>query len=197
MKWTPNKVIFALVILAGAAWWAHNQFGKSKTGSRSERGKRDQESTAAVAAAAARYNATADWEKQINERLIVGPFSLELEKALMANQGKPIVISGDVEDVTEHDGHYYVYVNDWSANVVNITFVLECDAATAARIIEKKDDLSPLIAITQITRVRKAQLELKSGLKTSEDPVPVEIDYSSLFMADGKCIEIIFPEERK
>jgi len=43
--------------------------------------------------------------------------------------------------------------------------------------------------------VEKTQIALKSGGKTSEDTEPIELDSSSLFVAHGKCLEILFHTE--
>jgi hypothetical protein len=179
------KVLFAVVALSLVGWWAYDKFQDSKV--EKQRVEQQEQSRDAVVAASKRYGAIIDWE----ERLKDSSFSIQIEDAIMPEDGKPIVVEGFVEDVARHNDQYYLYINNWRTGGNTISFVLECDPATARHVIEKNDSFGSVSVIAQITSVEKAQLALRSGVKTTEDPAPIEIDSSSLFIARGKCLEVV------
>ncbi len=185
MNSIATKVLFAVIVLALAGWWAHDKFQNSKIEKHQE--ERQQQSRDTVVATAKRYGAIIDWE----ERLKDSAFSIQVEDAILPEDGKPIVVDGFIEDVARHNDQYYLYINDWRTGGNTISFVLECDPATARHVIEKNGSFGSVSVIAQITSVEKAQLALRSGVKTTEDPVPIEIDSSSLFIARGKCLEVV------
>ena len=188
MSFTPIKVAAVVIILAAAAWFAHDKLRDSQVASARKKQCSTQKQQSQDAAK--RYGAILGWEEQF-ARASSDPFSLQLENAIMPNGGKPIVFDGFVEDVARCGDKYYLHLSDWNVGSFSIRFIIECDFAVAKEIIEKKESLSEISVIAQIESVEKAQFSIKSGIKTTEDPAPVEIDSSTMFVAHGRCLHII------
>src|SRR6266568_3667284 len=148
MNSTASKVLFAAIVLAVAGWWAHDKFRDSKVASAHEkqRAERKQQSRDAVVAASKRYGAIIDWEEKFTHSTSE-PFSIQLEDVIIPKDGKPIVVDGFVDDVKRHEDRFYLYVNDWNTVGFNIRFVIECDAATARRVIEKNESFGTIICV--------------------------------------------------
>ena len=189
-----GTIIFVLAVLAVAGWWAHDKYRDTTEANarKKHRTALEGEFKSATFAAAQRHDAIIDWEKAFAAPLSE-PFSIQLQDILAS--AKPIVISGVVEDVARHEGHSYLYLNDENVTGATIRFVLECDAANVRRIVEKREAFESVSVIAKIDSVEKAQVALSSGGKTSEDTEPIEVDSSSLFVAHGKCLEILFSGE--
>ena len=195
MKATIGKVIFGVIVLAVVGWWAHDRYRDSKVASahQKQRAEREKQSQGAVVAAAKHYGAIIGWEESLKP-LNSQPFSVQLEDVIIPKDGKPIVVAGFVEDIARHDDRFYLYLNDWNTSDFSIQFVLECDAAMARRLIERKEFSDTVTVIAQISSVEKAQFALESGVKRTEDPAPIEIDSSSQFLTHGKCLQVIFSD---
>lgn len=194
MRSKAGTIAFVLVVLVIAGWWAHDRYHEvTQTKAREKHRKAlDQRFTDTTSSAAKRYDAIIDWEKAFTDPLSE-PFSIELQDTLVS--ARPIVIVGVVEDVVRHEGRSYLYLNDWNMTGAAIRFVLECDAASISRIVKTKERFEDVGVIAKIDSVEKTQIALKSGGKTSEDTEPIELDSSSLFIARGKCLEILFPTD--
>ena len=190
MKSKLGTIAFVLVLLAIAGWWAHDKYHQATQTRVREKHRQalDEHFKDATSSAAKRYSAITDWEKAFTDSLSQ-PFSIELEDTLVS--ARPILIIGVVEDIARRDGHSYLYLNDWNISGATIHFILECDAASISHIVKTKEKFEDVGVIAKIDSVEKTQIALKSGGKTSEDTEPIELDSSSLFVARGKCLEIL------
>jgi hypothetical protein len=192
MASTATKGVIAIIVFAVASWWAHDKLRDLRAARSQEKhsAEQKQQSRDAALAASRRYGAIVDWDQKFTNS-ISALFSLGLQDAIMPEGGKPIVIDGRVDDVERQEGRYFLHVVDRKVRRAYLRFVLECDAATARKWIEKKRLFIKISVVGQIASVEKAQFAIKSGVGTMEDPEPVEIDSSRLFIAHGRCIEII------
>jgi hypothetical protein len=189
-----TAIIFVLIVLSVAGWWAHDKYRDTTEANarKKHRTALQEQFKSATVAAAKRHDAIIDWEKGFEAAPFSEPFSIQLQDILVS--AKPIVIDeGLVQDVARHEGRSYLYLNDYNITGVTMHFVLECDAADVRRIVERKEAFVSVIA--KIESVEKAQVALRSGGKTSDDTEPVEVHSSSLFVAHGKCLEILFSGE--
>jgi hypothetical protein len=186
------KVMFAAVVLAVAGWWVHDKLRDSKIKAAREKHRSEQteQGTAAMQAAVAHHNAIAGWQKPFDKSLSA-PFSLQLDKSLVQTNGRPVLVQGFVEDISRRGETYAITVNDWHVGGAIVHFVLECDAATADRLIAASSSFLEIAVIAKIESVDKAQIALKSGVQRSEDEAPVEIDAPSIFIAKGHCVEVL------
>ena len=141
-------------------------------------------------AASKRHSAIIGWEDKFIQSA-TEPYSLRIQQIIMPTDGSPIVLYGYLEDISRRDDKYFIQVNDWRVGGFSIHFTLECDASTAARLLDRRESFGEISVIAQITSVEKAQLTIRSGIKTTEDPAPVELDSSDLFIAHGRCVELI------
>jgi hypothetical protein len=195
MSFPPSKIAVAIIILAVAVWFAHEQLRESQVASarKKQRSMQKQQLQVAVLVASKQYSAILGWEKQFKGRAS-DTFSLQLEEALMPNGGNPIALAGFLEDVARRADKYYLYLDDWNVDSLSLRFVLECDVAVAKEIIANKESFFEMEVIAHIDSVEKAQFSIKSGIKTTEHTAPIEIDSSRMFIAHGRCLHIISKE---
>jgi hypothetical protein len=191
MSSTLSKVV-AVIILAVAAWFVHGILRDSQADSAREkqRATQKQKSQEAILLAAKQYGAILGWEEKFS-RTLSDSFSLRLEEAIMPSGGMPIVTDGFVEDVARRGDKYFLHLSNLNVGSISIRFILECDLASAKTILEKKESFLDISVIAQIESVEKAQFSIVSGIKNNEDPAPVEIDSSTMFVAHGRCFYII------
>jgi hypothetical protein len=189
------NLVVAAVVLAVAGWWVHDKLRDSKIRATKEKHRREQteHTTTAVQDAVARHNAIGEWRKPF-EKNLSAPFSLQLDKALVQTNGRPVLVQGFVEDISRRGETYFVSVNDWHVGVASMHFVMECDGATAERLIARSSPFLEVAVIAKIESVSRAEIELKSGTRTTEDEAPVEIDTSSVFVANGRCLEVLIQD---
>jgi hypothetical protein len=190
--------VLILVVLAVLGWWGYDTISKRRI----EMGRAHEQQQAdrrvrlheKLAAFARRYDAIVDWKaRPANSRL--EPFSVELEDVLARADGNPILVYGNVDDVVRRGDKIYLHVDDWHPGVWNIHFVLECDSAMASRVTRDTSGLQIYGIIAKISSVERAEFRLKSGLKDTEgEEPPVELDTSDLFVAHGRCLDLIAPD---
>ena len=192
MQSTFYKILFTVVVLAVAGWWVHDKLrdSKIKTTREKQLHEHTEQMTAAVQAAVARHNAIAGWQKAFDKNLSA-PFSLQLDKSIVQTNGRPVLVEGFVEDISRRGEVYAITVNDWHVGDAIMHFILESDAATADRLIAASSSFLEIAVIAKIESVDKAQIALKSGVQRSEEEAPVEIDASSVFVAKGRCLEVL------
>ena len=188
-----STILVVAVILSVAGWWTHDWLSEKKADRARERhrAERTQKAKEMVAEAVERRGAIANWNQKLPS-LPSAPLSVEVEEAVVRNDGKPILVDGLLEDIARRDNRFYLYVDDIDSS---IHFILECDTDTVRHLREHRDSYYQISVIAQVNSVGKAELELKSGAKTTEDDAPVEIDWSSLFLARGKCVEVVFSDD--
>lgn len=76
----------------------------------------------------ARHNASIGWDKQLNERLFA--FSIDVQRAIAAQQTRPLVIFCGLRDVYSRDGKVYVLAEyESSSSDVLVFFDLEAQGS--------------------------------------------------------------------
>jgi hypothetical protein len=192
MKPKLQTALFILVVLAALGWWGYDTLSKRRIEKAHEQRRTDQQiqMTEKVAALSQRFNAINGWEEKIS-KTGRDAFSIEIEDALVNTGGKAILINGYLDDVSRRADKYYLHVSGEDTGSQEIDFVLECDSELAKRVSNQNTGFSEYAFIAQIVSVEKAEFQLKSGVKTTEDDVPIEVDSSSLFLAHGRCLDLV------
>jgi hypothetical protein len=88
-----------------------------------------------VTAFAKKYNAIIDWKSALPKR---GPFTADVSKVLIGSNKPPILLSVDLEDVSEKDGGYMArFSEDYSFSTndgLRLLLKLKCSQAQADRL---------------------------------------------------------------
>ena len=194
MKTNLTRAVVILVILAVLGWFGYNTWSKREQEKIEEKKHADHlaKMTEELAAYARRFNAVTDWEDKIKDVR----FSVGLEDVFATSAGRSILINVvSIDDVIRHGDKYYLCFDDWDAQKIH--FVLECDLALAKGLLKEEPSASGCAIIAQIISVEKAGLQLKSGVTTSEDESPIELDSSDLFIAHGRCLDLLMKNEKQ
>ncbi|HKB89654.1 MAG TPA: hypothetical protein VKC60_03940 [Opitutaceae bacterium] len=193
MKTDPKNVLLILIVLVAVGFWGYHKLSEYKAGKLREEQQNEQQAAInkTITEFKERYGATTDWEEKLR-----GSFSLELEDAF--TNSSAILISGHVEDVARKSNKFELHVHNWRLNVhdylyhaYNVKFILDCDSELARRVVSHKSDFLEYAIVARITSVEKPVFRLKSGNKTTEDEVEIEVDLPGLIIVRGRCLDAL------
>jgi len=154
-----------------------------------------------------KYNAITNWKQQLGKNGFYGhTFTIEVEDALIRTEGRPILFYGTVNDIVRESDKYLVYFGFGFAAILRDTyyllnekvfFVLDCTQEQVEQITNNPAGIYDEYAvIAQISQVEKVRFELKSNAMSDED-VSVDLEPSDVFMAKGKCLDLLFISGKK
>lgn len=191
VKPKPQTVIFVLVVLAALGWWGYGTISKRRAEKAYEKQQTERRAQIndKVAAFCRRYDAITGWEEKFFKAK-GNLFSLKLEDAIVNTGGKPILISGWIDDVARHGDKFFLSLRVYDLEPT-ISFVLECDPEVARRVQASKSAPPYYAIVARISSVEKAEFKLKSGVKKTEDEPSIETDLSDLFLAHGSCLDLL------
>ena len=147
------------------------------------------------------YDAVTSWKQRIGKKgFLEHTFTIEVEDALIRNDGRPILFYGVANDIVKESDKYIVYWGIGLASLLrapmsgafgpNVRFVLESTPSQVEEIMHHSassvsfDDYA---VIAQISEVEKIRFELSSG----ESGEKVHVETSDVFMAKGKCLDLL------
>jgi len=179
---------------------------------RNKAGKQDTESAKKIQLApqvqelCSKYNAVADWKQRIGKKGFgEHTYTIEIEDALIRTEGRPILFTYPVYDIVRESDKYLVYFSVGSTMEsifhavasgldfflsCDVHFVLDCTSDQVKQIINHPAGRYAVIA--QISEVEKIRFELSSG----ESGEKVHVETSDVFMAKGKCLELLLVADK-
>lgn len=173
---------------------------------RNKAGKQDMESakkfqlTPQVQELCSKYNAVTDWKQRIGKKGFgEHTYTIEVKDALIRTDGRPILFTYPVYDIVRESDKYLVCFSVsmldaiFSGVVSDIDFFLSCDVhfvldCTADQVKQIMNHSAGCYAvIAQISEVEKVRFELSSG----DSGEKVRVETSDVFMAKGKCLDLL------
>jgi hypothetical protein len=162
-----GKILIAFVILAAAAFGIY-QFIANEKSSQLKQVALEQEISNMVA----RHSAITDWKNSYKDLEEI--YSSDMAEALHIKDQKPILINGEISDITYKDNKYYISFEDSEAS-----YFLECTPEQYKIFLDNRDKGKEYSLIASFSDVRKKSVGEKD-------------DYSTEFIAHGRCLDLLF-----
>lgn len=144
-----------------------------------------------VSELAAQYQAEPQWAQGLSGYT---PYSIEVERALVRQDGKPILFVGTVTDVRHREKAVIVEMEaDPSDHVPFLRFSLNCSSTVVARLEKEPQRPAHYVAVAHIESVSKARFRMDaSGQTIGEDEVETELEIvaGDYFVARGQCVDL-------
>lgn len=176
-----RKTYVGLLLLAviGALWWWHST--TQETLRAQAEATWHSEIRQIVFDLAQQYKAERSWHNAIPKE---NPYSIEVERALIPGDGRPILFIGTVSDIYQSQGQTWVVLEDatphpyGSALFTPLRFTLGCSKTILSPLLSEKDrNLQRYLVVAQIQSVYK----------------PLD---ESVSMAKGTCLDVrLLPEK--
>ncbi len=187
MKLTLSDLIVPAVIVGALGWWGYNNWSEKSEKNRAEQAQQAEsaEYQHAVEAMAARHGAT----PALTDKLTAGGriYTYNVQNALLAASGRAVILRGSVVDLEKRDNAYVLHLDDTgAAPTAVIRYVLECDAATAQKIVGPHAPAPGVTVAAVITQVEKAEFENASAAPATATPTA-----ATRFVAKGRCLELV------
>jgi hypothetical protein len=148
-----------------------------KAGRESERQRREEQTwiEQAVSAMQTTHNAVTDWKKGLGEARLELIYTVDLQRLLVRDDGRPLLFYASVEDVKEQKGLNLLVLETQIDIRATLRLVLECDAARARQVMEQRGPelLKYYAVIAQIRSVQKSADE-------------------TVFLAEGRALDLVF-----
>jgi hypothetical protein len=161
-----------------------------------ERQKAEAEFDKALEDLATRYGAIRDWDKVLTKELA---FTLELQRALRALDGQPVVVRTALADLAQRDRDRYVatfiFSPWWAVDPANLTYVLATTESDAERLLaldRSSHDHPECAIIARVDSVHKVGLRIDSEIDSRDDESSrVTIEHPDQFIVSGTLIDFI------
>ena len=145
------------------------------------------------------YNAVMDWTQSVED--VWSPFTIELEEALIRADSRPVLLLGNVKDITKKsDGYWAYFTIEEPYTSFDIHFFLRCTPEQVDEIMGHR--LCEYAVIAQVSEVKKvsylfaASNEIVINAESPDcDPREVTIietdPFTDLFIANGICSALV------
>ncbi len=202
MKKIVSRVTFGLVLLAIVYWLISNEISdkRSKVQKKKVETEKRLQTEASVADMAAKHNAVTNWEQSFDKKDLLGLFkstyTVEVEDALVRTDHRPIMLFASVADVGRETNNYSVHFYNWFGAILSadIHFVLDCTPDQVKEIMLHRTGLFEKYAIiAQVSEVKKVKLRATVSAETDE----VVLEPSNVFIAKGRCLDLLFVDDYK
>jgi hypothetical protein len=139
-----------------------------------------------------KYQATTGWDENLD-------YTLQAQERLVT--GKPILFRGTVDDVFKRDGKTFIRFASSYYSQVDYVLELECSQQVIDKLFSKESDGSAYLKrfdeyaiVATIQEVSRPVFALK-GYAYSVEEVEIDIEASSLFIAKGTCVDIVYIDD--
>jgi len=141
-----------------------------------------------------KYQATTVWEENLD-------YTLQVQERLIT--GKPILFRCIVDDVFKHDGKTFIRFASLYLSDVDYVLELECSQQVIDKVFSQEPDSRTYLkrfeeyaVVANIQEVSRPVFALKSwviaGDVENDEYVDINIEPSSLFIAKGTCVDIVY-----
>ena len=181
--------LIVLALAGGGVWWfvSKQQCKKAKA---AEQAKERATAEQAVAAMCARYDAVSDWQDGLLADDAFAPlFTLHLQKALIRDDGRPIVAKAEITDVAKRDTAFIAHIVIELDITNQLNALLQCDSLLAYRLLrEVQRRWSKYSVVVQITEVACPVFSVGAGVEEYEEGVygEIVIDRSDVIIGRGR-----------
>lgn len=196
MKNIASKIVFTLIALAIGIWIVSNIISSqhSKAEEEKEEVEKKIQIEQTISNMVARHNAVTDWNKNFYEgdTLLRHTYTVQVEDALIRNDGRPVLLFGSVDDVIRQGNKYYVHFQNVLYQGPDIHFVLECDSEQVKKIMGHMAGLFNQYAVVALIQsLQRPKFEVTAFSHSGED-AEVVVESSDIFIARGRCLDLLF-----
>jgi hypothetical protein len=189
LRYLPALVLWGAII--GAIGWFGVHFVRQKIANidneRAEQSRQDlrlDQTKQKISALAASNGAVRDWKKEICTEDSRAPIlTSDLQEALPKAEGRPILVSGELQDMVEQQGNYTLVFDAMLCRDSRLRLEVAANFEQASEISHHKDDKTQYYALViQVTSV-----ERKPKMLAEQDPLSDRI-----FVIRGRCSRILY-----
>lgn len=145
------------------------------------------------------YNALIDWAQSVEDG---EAYTIELEEALIRADSRPVLLLGEIEDITKKSGRYSVYFTVEEPSIgsfCEMSLVLHCTPEQVKEIMQHRHDWPQKYAVlARVSEVEKVRLGMRAWAGDDDTYTPsiyisLEPDpFPDLFIAKGTCSALLF-----
>jgi hypothetical protein len=207
MKKTMSRIALGLVLLAIVYWLISSSTSDRRSETQKEKVESEKrlQSEKSDADMVAKHNAVTDWKQNLNKKgefLGDSVYTIEIEEALIRNDGRPILFFCGVNDIVRKENKYLVYFSNLFGFLASadVHFILDCTPDQVKEIMLHRAGLFEKYAvIARVSEVKKVKLKLanypEEHAVTDYDVVETDkvvLEPSNVFIAKGCCLELRF-----
>jgi len=191
------KWVIILSTVASGYWWFSIQREPAQPPSRAAL---EPEIARLISELEQKYSAVSEWTKD----LPASPYSIEMQRALIRKDGRPILFAGRITDIRQDKEHFHLDMEAlWTG--ASLRVILDCREETIDRILSHAPRETDYLAVAQIQSVNKAQLRVDArsegvsstdyddegrSLPKVETFTELELEAGNVFIAHGECVDV-------
>jgi len=152
-----------------------------------------------ISTLAKRYNAVTDWRERFDEDGIkIGKghravYTTDIEKALIRNDGRPVLIVGYVFDITKIGDNNYLGIKAFIYPDLN--FLLECQSQQAELVLAQPTDDGEFFAVVaNVISVSRPAFETDALIEETDDErySDIIVEPGDQYILQGTCLDISY-----
>ena len=198
---TGRALVYALLLaLAGSVLSACVR--STSSGDAIEAARKAEARASAVATLASRHGADAEWEKPFTTQRL-GAYTYELQRALIKTDGRPVILTGALDDIIAVAGDQYEIRGRQSLPVgPTLYFSLRCGTDRISVLLGRTPELLDAIAeyaiAARIARISKPMFKGSAQFGTDDQVnVPeVVVEPGDIVIGAGECLEVVRLDDR-
>ncbi len=195
MHWWKGVIILGVV--ASGYWWVSNQKESTQTPSKVSL---EPQIARLISELEQKHNVVKAWAKD----LPASPYSIEMQRALIREDGRPILFAGRITDIRQGKENSQVDIEpQWAG--ASLRVILDCREDTINGILSHAPRETEYLAVAQIQSVGKAQFRLDArsegvsntdyddegrSFQRVETFTELELEGGDVFLARGKCVDV-------
>jgi len=191
------KGVIILGVVASGYWWVSNQKESTQTPSKVSL---EPQIARLISELEQKHNVVKAWAKD----LPASPYSIEMQRALIRKDGRPILFAGKITDIRQNKDFFHLDMEAlWTG--VSLRVILDCPEGTINNLLSHVPRETDYLAVAQIQSVSKAQFRVDArsedvastdyddegrSLPNVETFTELELEAGDTFLARGKCIDV-------
>lgn len=172
LKGKLRTILITVIILAAVGFGVYQLTDDGKS-SQSKQAAREQ----SISNMVAKHGAITDWKNSYKNLEEI--YSSDMAEALRTKDQKPILITGEITDITYKDNKYYISFEEPLMDS-EASYFLECTPEQYKIFLDNRDKGREYSLIASFSDVRK-----KSEVEKGDDD-------STEFIAYGRCLDLLF-----
>ena len=179
MKLSFGDFLVPVILVGGLGWWGYSNWSEHTEKARVELARQNEsaEYEHAVGVMAAKYNATPALTDKLGQG---GPlYTFNVQNALLASTGRAVTFGATVTDLKKSDAGYVLDLAADGSGPIALHCALECDDATAQKIIGANPVVTRVMVVALVAAVDKVETSATASTGVVR------------YVARGRCLEIV------
>jgi hypothetical protein len=149
---------------------------------------------ARIAELSAKYNADGQWQKPFDKPDKLFFYTVELQRALIRKDGRPLIFVATVDDVVvEADGRYVLQARLIVGLDREIHLQLRCGAHELGALLDRTPEiLEQFAVVAHIQEVRKPLLQAVAQTGDERSTPEIVVEPSQVLLASGECLDAVY-----